>query len=127
MQASWDAPLIDLTYNQLLTRQTKLVDRARLLAVAAEHASDWLNAIPNPDLGLKLDNNSVRIACGLRLGSRLCQEHSCQCGKEVDQSGRHGLSCKGAEGRHPRHNECNQIIKEALSPRIRPYFSQKRT
>ena len=40
VQASWDAPLIDLTYNQLLTSQTRLVDRARLLAVAAEHASD---------------------------------------------------------------------------------------
>ena len=24
------------------------------------------------------------------------------------------MSCRGAEGRHPRHNECNQIIKEAL-------------
>ena len=70
VQASWDAPLIDLTYDLLLTSQTRLVDRARLLAVAAEHASDWLNAIPNPDLGLKLDNNSVRIASGLRLGTR---------------------------------------------------------
>ena len=67
MQASWDALITDITYDQLLTRQTKLEDRARLLAVAAEHVSDWLNTTPNPDLGLKLDNSSVRIACGLRL------------------------------------------------------------
>ena len=34
--------------------------------MASEHASDWLNAIPDPNLALKLDYASIRVACGLR-------------------------------------------------------------
>ena len=38
-------------------------DKATLRAVASDHASNWLNAIPVASLGLKLDHTSVRIAC----------------------------------------------------------------
>ena len=65
-------------------------------------------------LGLKLDNPSVRIACGLRLGTNLCHPHKCQCGTDVDKTGRHGLSCQRASGRHSRHSQCNDLIKRAL-------------
>ena len=70
--------------------------------------------MPLSQLGLKLDNSSTRIACGLRLGTPLCHPHKCQCGAEVDQLGRHGLSCKSAEGRHSRHSQVNDLIKRAL-------------
>ena len=82
--------------------------------MASERASDWLHAIPIPSLGLKLDNTSIRIACGLRLGSPLCHPHKCQCGTDVDKFGRHGLSCRSAEGRHSRHSQVNDLIKRAL-------------
>ena len=84
------------------------------MAITSEHASDWLNAIPVPSLGLKLDNASLKVAAGLRLGARLCHPYQCVCGAQVNTSGRHGLSCKLASGRHPRHSQANAIIKRAL-------------
>ena len=89
-------------------------ERARILAVDSEHSSDWLHAIPIAPLGLKLDNTSLRIACGLRLGTPLCHPHKCQCGAGVTELGRHGLSCKSAGGRHSRHSQVNDLIKRAL-------------
>ena len=71
--------------------------------------------LPVPSLGLKLDNASLRIACGLRLGTPLCHPHRCQCGSDVDKFGRHGLSCKSAAGRHSRHSQINDLIKRALA------------
>ena len=114
VQALWDAPMYKKKYQDLLESETSPVDRARLLAVAAEHSSDWLSAIPVPALGLKLDNMSLRIATGLRLGSSLCQPYKCKCGDLVDTSGRHGLSCKNAKGTFSRHQQVNDLLKRAL-------------
>lgn len=59
-------------------------------------ASKWLQVVPSSQLGLLLDNNSARIAAGLRLGSNLCEEYVCVCGALVKRDGLHGLSlsCK---------------------------------
>ena len=102
-------------YKDLLDQQEDPAEKARLLAVAAEHSSDWLNALPVPSLGLKLDNASLRIACGIRLGTPLCHPHKFQCGAAVDSFGSHGLSCKSAAGRHSRHSQVNDLIKRALA------------
>ena len=93
VQALWDEPIVQKKYYNLLNKQTVPAERARLIAVASEHASDWLNAIPLPSLGLKLDNTSLRIAFGLRLGSKMVVPHKCVCGNLVDSNGRHGLYC----------------------------------
>ena len=98
-----------------LENQNSTAEKARLIAVASEHSSDWLNAIPVVSLGLKLDNTSLRIAVSLRLGAPLCQRHTCVCGERVNVDGRHGLSCRKAAGRHPRHSHCNDLIKRALA------------
>ena len=84
------------------------------MAVSSPSSSDWLDAIPIPSLGLKLDPMSLKIACGLRLGSTLCHPHKCICGVVVEANGRHGLSCNRQTGRHSRHAQINEIVKRSL-------------
>ena len=43
-------------------------DMARLHAVRSPHSGDWLHALPIPACGLRLDDETVRVAVGLRLG-----------------------------------------------------------
>ena len=50
---------------------------ARLLAVSAEHGSEWLRALPIAACGLRMDDEAVRVAIGLRLGCELCEPHVC--------------------------------------------------
>ena len=111
LQSSWDLPLIQNAYQNLLSKQTSPVEQARLKAVASEHSSEWLNAAPVASLGLKLDNNSLRVSVALRLGTKICESHKCICGQLVDPWGRHGLSCKNAKGTHSRHAHVNDLIK----------------
>jgi hypothetical protein len=113
-QSEWDKPLYEVRFDQLLQSATTEAERARLLAVSSESASDWLHAIPMPSLGLHLDPMNLHIACGLRLGSNLCHPHECNCGEMVEPKGRHGLKCKMARGRKQRHDEVNQLIKRGL-------------
>ena len=114
-QSEWDRPLYLKRQKQLLDSALTDTERARILGVSAEHASDWLSAIPISSLGLKLPDSSLRVICALRLGSPICQQHNCLCGVEVDSLGRHGLSCKNQIGRHPRHSQVNDLVKRALS------------
>ena len=85
-----------------------------MLAVSAPHAGDWLMALPVTSCGLRLDNESIRVAVGLRLGCVLCSAHRCSCGAVVSDRGIHGLSCRLAVGRLARHNAINDIIHRAL-------------
>ena len=45
-QSSWDRPLIMKEVNGLLQSDQRQYHQARLRAVAAEHAGDWLYALP---------------------------------------------------------------------------------
>ena len=114
IQQLWDQPICKVIFNSLVEASTNVKDRARFNAITQEHSSDWLNALPNANLGLKLNNNQFRTACALRLGARICHSHTCICGAEVGSDGVHGLSCKKSAGRHPRHNACNDLIKRSL-------------
>ena len=91
-----------------------IIIRARLLAASAPHSGDWLHALPISSCSLRLDDDAVRVAVGLRLGSVLCMQHVCPCGATVDCRGTHGLSCKISAGRTPRHAYLNDIIHRAL-------------
>ena len=88
---------------------------ARLAAVSAPHSGDWLHALPIASCGLKLDNEAIRVAVGLRLGVDLCISHNCPCGLLVDTKGSHSLSCKLACGRMIRHFHLNDVIYRALA------------
>ena len=74
----------------------------------------WLHAWPILACGLRLDDEAVRVAIGLRLGIDLCKEHDCPCGLKVDRGGSHGLSCRRGPGRIPRHDAINDIVYRAL-------------
>ena len=63
--------------------------------------------------GLRLDDEAVRVAIGLRLGVNLCAPHGCSCGALVDALGIHRLSCRRSAGRMSRHDMLNDIIFHA--------------
>ena len=80
----------------------------------APHSGDWLHALPISSCGLRLDDEAVRVAVGLWLGTNLCQPHQCPCGTLVDARGTHGLACRRSAGRSARHSHINDIIWRAL-------------
>ena len=88
--------------------------RARLLATSAPHSGDWLLAIPISSCGLRLDDEAIRIAVGLRLGCMIGEPYDCVCGELVDARGSDSLSCKHGSGRLARHHSINDLIHRAL-------------
>ena len=114
-QKSWDTPRIEATLAGLLGAADETT-QARLLAVSCPEAGAWLNAFPISSVGLRMDNDVVRIAVGLRLGLPLCHPHACSdCGAQINEFGSHGLSCRFSRGRHSRHASLNDIIKRSLA------------
>jgi hypothetical protein len=98
----------------LLNSATNDCAKARLLATSAPHSGDWIYALPIAACGLKLDNEAIRVAVGLRLGINLCEPHVCPCGTQVDARGIHGLACKHSAGRIMRHQQLNDLVWRAL-------------
>jgi len=92
-QRAWDSHIISETTRMLLADAVDDFIRARLLAVMSPHSSDWLNAPPLTAVGLRMDNEVIRVAVGFRLGPTLCMPHVCSCGAQVDTRGSHGLPC----------------------------------
>ena len=108
-QKTWDRPCIEANKATILSSAPDNHHRARLLAISAPHAGDWLHALPISSCDLRLDNESIRVAVGLRLGVNLCQPHQCPCGSQVDARGTHGLACKQSSGRSVRHHHINDF------------------
>ena len=114
-QRAWDASGIEALQQTLLESSHDPNTQAHLLAVASRESGAWLNALPVASMGLRLDNEVVRIAVGLRLGLPLCRPHQCvHCEAEVDDRGTHSLSCRFSKGRHPRHGAVNDVVKRSL-------------
>ncbi|GAU99276.1 hypothetical protein RvY_10302 [Ramazzottius varieornatus] len=112
-QRAWDLPMVTVEFGSLMD-QSDMTSKARLMAVSTKTSGTWLHALPVSSLGNLLDDNTLRISFGLRLGSRLCQPHMCRCGEVVDQYGLHGLSCLKSAGRHSRHASLNESVRRAL-------------
>ena len=115
-QRVWDAPKIEATVNIILVNASDQQASARLTAVTTSESGAWLQALPISSLGLRMDDETIRVAVGLRLGLSLCRPHMCtSCGVEVDNLGTHGLSCRFSKGRHSRHAAINDSIKRSLA------------
>ena len=63
---------------------------------------------------IRLGDEAIRVAIGLRLGLNICESHTCLCGANVDARGLHGLACKRSAGRSTRHHQLNDLIWRAL-------------
>ena len=109
-QREWDSRWINKAWTTLNESTNNKLDQARLLASRAPHAGDWLLTPPVTALGLRLSDEEIRIAAGIRLGARLCEPHLCHCGERVDARGLHGIACKKNAGRQQRHSMLNDII-----------------
>ena len=114
-QSFWDRPGVLLDRAGVESSFTNPFQRASFLAAASRHSGDWLFALPIASCGLKLDDEAVRVAVGLRLGTDLCVPHQCQCGAQVDARGLHSLVCKQAPGRSARHHALNDVVARAFS------------
>ena len=71
--------------------------------------------MPISACGLRLTDEAVRVAVGLRLGTELVQVHKCTCGASVDTRGTHAFSCGRNPGRAQRHHYVNDLIWRSLS------------
>ena len=116
IQKNWDGIVTQNLAFTLLQCASDDLERTRLLAAIDKDSGAWLQALPLTSVGLRMDDSTLRIAVGLRLGTPICTPHICQhCGAEVLSRGTHGLSCRSSEGRHPRHAAVNDIIHRTLS------------
>ena len=120
IEKEWDLKMCQSTFDRLKEAASNSPhERARLMAVSSKNASDWLNCIPIPSLGLKFNPSQLKIASALRLGAPVCRPFKCfHCSGEVSSLGRHGLHCveaAGKSGRFPRHFKANDIIKRAVA------------
>lgn len=112
-QKSWDIINLKRIINNM--NFPTVHSKARFLALQKTESNVWLNSLPSSSLGTLMDNNTFRIALGIRLGCKICQKHVCICGDMVDEYGLHGLHCSKSAGRFSRHQEINQILHRALS------------
>jgi len=113
-QSFWDRPSV---LRDLASVESGLVtceQQASFRAATAPHSGDWLHALPIASCGLRLDDEAVRVAVGLRLGSNVCVPHSCGCGTLVDAHGSHAFICKRAPGRIARHQALNDVVARAF-------------
>ena len=102
--------------DQLLASADDQCDRARLLAPRTDGSGDWLQALPLPSIGLKLDDAAVRVAAGLRIDAPIVHPHTCVCGSMVAVNGRHGLACRKSTRRQSRHSQVNdQLLRAFIS------------
>ena len=109
-----DLPRFEKTYDSLLENSPSLTDKSRLLSASSKPAGKWLVALPSSNLGTLLDNQTLRIATSLRLGSKICESHTCICGSQVKENGLFGLSCLKSAGRRSRHDAMYDLIKGSL-------------
>ena len=114
-QKTWDAHKVSATADSLLESASNATSIARRLAASTNESGTWRNALPISSLGIRMDNNTIKVAVGLKLGSPLCRPHTCHyCGAAVDHLATNGLSCRWSEGRHRCHAAINDILHRAL-------------
>jgi len=83
-QYSWDRPGVLLDEALVESNLSSCTQRANFLAASAAHIGDWMFAFLIASCGLWLDEESMLVVVGLRLGLNICVPHVCRCGALVD-------------------------------------------
>ena len=77
-QRSWDESNVTRDVKAIWEEASSEMDNARLLASKALHSSDWMYALPITACCLRLSDEAIRVAVGLRLGLNICEPpHPC--------------------------------------------------
>ena len=112
-QKNWTQPVYVKTAQDLISKMDD--KRSKVFNLhQGKFGSQWLNVVPCKNLGMKLDDQQLRISIGLRLGANICVAHLWHCGERVERDGLHGLSCTKSAGRFSRHATLNSLIKQTL-------------
>jgi hypothetical protein len=112
---------IDLHNRQLLsdlfTRERDVRETARLASVGLPHAGDFLNAVPNPSLGLHLRPQELIAVVRYRLGCPIfTRAGPCPaCERLSDVLGDHAMNCGSHGERIGRHNRLRDALHDAAA------------
>ena len=93
--------------------------RARALALSSglphAGAGDWLNVVPSPTLGLRLQDRVFRCSLQYRLGILLHNSpYPCpKCHRTANIFGDHQVGCGGNGDRIARHNSIRDMVFSA--------------
>ena len=92
--------LIQAQHFHILLESSSPANRARLLSVAAPHASSWLSVVPSPGLGLHLESNEFQMAIRWWLGlDTSCWSMFPFCpNTALDPLGHHAVTCRHGGG-----------------------------
>ena len=107
----------------VLESATCVNDRVRLLGVAKRRASDFLNVVPSPGLGLSAHPREFRCAALYRLGAPIFEKDApCPaCKRPSDRYGHHAIACAVNGERISRHNDlCNVLFRTAQKANLGP-------
>ena len=106
-QRKISAILDNSIHANLLANTHDPLDKARLLCLGREGASDWLGAAPSHALGLHLTAEEFVYAARRRLGIPVySMEGQCpagRCNNRADSMGIHNLNCSLGSDRIARH------------------------
>ena len=120
-QIIWDEAVVRQTKSDLVASFIIKTQKARFLGAQSEHAGAWLHAMPIANCGLHLDDETTRIAVGIRLGAAICYPHTCPCGGIVDALRHHCFVCRKSIGKQTRHSLFNDVIwRSLLEPKSKP-------
>ena len=104
---------IDEASHHLLQSSAPTIrSRALALSTSLPHAGDWLNVVPSPSLGLRLQDREFRCSLRYWLGVPL---HNCpypcpECRGTADIFGDHQVGCGGNGDRISRHNNIRDVV-----------------
>ncbi|KAL5479843.1 hypothetical protein EMCRGX_G023432, partial [Ephydatia muelleri] len=104
--------LIQAQHFHILLESSSPANRARLLSVAAPHASSWLSVVPSPGLGLHLESNEFQMAIRWWLGLDTSGRSMCPFCPDtaLDPLGHHVVTCRHGGDVVIRHNRLRDEV-----------------